>query len=74
MAAAVGHSAWERLGDIAAPTLVITGSDDRLAPPVNSERIAQRIPDAKLVMLPGASHRFFAENPEAFNREVLAFL
>lgn len=74
MAAAVGHSAWERLGDIAAPTLVIAGSDDRLVPPVNSERIAQRIPDAKLVMLPGAPHRLFAEDPVTFNREVLAFL
>lgn len=74
MAAAVGHSAWERLGDIAAPTLVITGSDDRLAPPVNSERIAQRIPGAKLMVLPCGPHRLFAEDPEAFNREVLAFL
>lgn len=74
LAAAVGHSAWERLGVIGASTLVIAGGDDRLVPPVNSERIAKRIPGAKLVLLPGAPHRLFAEDPEAFNREVLAFL
>ncbi len=74
LAAAVGHSAWERLDGIAAPTLVITGGDDRLVPPVNSERIAHRIPGAKLVVLPGRPHRLFAEDPDAFNREILAFL
>lgn len=74
LAAAVGHSAWDRLGHIAAPTLVITGENDRVVPPENSRRIAGRIPGSKLVLLPGAPHRFFAENPEAFNREVLAFL
>jgi pimeloyl-ACP methyl ester carboxylesterase len=74
LAAAVGHSAWDRLGNIDAPTLVITGDGDRVVPPENSRRLAQRIPGAKLVILPGAPHRLFAENAEAFNREVLAFL
>jgi pimeloyl-ACP methyl ester carboxylesterase len=74
LAAAVGHSAGDRLKGIRAPTLVIAGSADLLVPPVNSERIAERIPGAKLVMLAGAPHRVFAENAEAFNGEVLAFL
>lgn len=74
LAAAVGHSGWDRLGSIRMPTLVITGDADRLVPPENSRRIAHRIPGAKLVILPGAPHRLFAENAEAFNREVLAFL
>lgn len=74
LAAATGHDAGERLAGIAAPTLVITGSEDRLVPPENSRRIAERIPGSLLVLLPGAPHRLFAENAEAFNREVLAFL
>lgn len=73
LAAAVGHSAWDRLGRIRAPTLVITGEEDRVVPPVNSRRIAERIPGAVLVVLPGAPHRLFAEMAEAFNREVLSF-
>ncbi len=74
LAAAVGHSAWDRLGGITVPTLVIAGEGDGVVPPENSRRIARRIPGAKLVLLPGAPHRFFAENAEAFNREILAFL
>jgi len=74
LAAAVGHSAWDRLPTIGAPTLVITGGGDRVVPPENSRRIAGRIPGAKLVILPGAPHRLFAENAEAFNREVMTFL
>ena len=74
LAAAVGHSAWDRLGNTDAQTLVITGDGDRVVSPENSRRLAQRIPGAKLVILPGAPHRLFAENAEAFNREVLAFL
>jgi pimeloyl-ACP methyl ester carboxylesterase len=74
LAAAVGHSAGDRLGGIRAPTLVIAGTADLVVPPVNSERIAERIPGARLALLPGAPHRLFAENAEAFNREVLDFL
>ena len=70
----MGHTAGERLSGIAAPTLVLTGTADRLVPPVNSQRIARRIPGAKLVFLDGAPHRLFAEDAEAFHREVLAFL
>ena len=74
LAAAIGHAAAERLSAVRAPTLVIAGTDDRLIPPANSQWIAQRIPGAALVLLPGAPHRLFAETAGAFNREVLAFL
>jgi 3-oxoadipate enol-lactonase len=72
--AAVTHDASDRLERIRARTLVITGDADRLVDWENSLRIAGRIPGAKLVVLPGAPHRLFAENADAFNREVLAFL
>ena len=74
LGAAVGHAAGERLGGIRARTLVIAGTDDLLVPPVNSRRLAEGITGATLVLLPGAPHRLFAENAEAFNREVLSFL
>lgn len=74
LAAAVIHDASSRLGEIRARTLVITGDADRLVHWENSLRIAGRIPQAKLVVLPGAPHRLFAENADAFNREVLSFL
>ena len=74
LAAAVTHDASGRLERIRARTLVITGDADRLVNMENSSRIAERIPAAKLVVLPGAPHRLFAENADAFNREVLSFL
>lgn len=74
LAAARGHAAGERLSGISVPTLVITGTADRIVPPVNARRIAERIPGSRLVFLEGAPHRLFAENAEAFNREVLEFL
>lgn len=74
LAAAVSHDASSRLGEIRARTLVITGDADRLVHWENSLRLAGRIPGARLVVLPGAPHRLFAETAGAFNREVLSFL
>ncbi len=74
LAAAVSHSAWDRLAAIGAPTLVIAGDGEMVVPTENSRRIAERIPGAKLVILPGAPHRLFAENAEDFNRVVISFL
>jgi pimeloyl-ACP methyl ester carboxylesterase len=58
------HHALPRLAQIRAPTLVITGGSDRLIPPRNSEVLAQRIPGARLVVLPGAGHCFPLEREE----------
>jgi 3-oxoadipate enol-lactonase len=72
-----GILAWEaysRLGGIVAPTLVIHGESDRLVPPGNANLIAERIPGAKLVMIPRASHLFLTDQPEAAHRAILDFL
>lgn len=48
-------SSWSSipfLGAIAAPTLVVCGTRDRIVPPENSRVLAGRIPDARLVLLP----------------------
>jgi 3-oxoadipate enol-lactonase len=72
-----GILAWEaysRLSQIVAPTLVIHGESDRLVPPGNASLIAERIPGAKMAMIPGASHLFLTDQPEASNRAILDFL
>lgn len=58
------HDALDRLGSIRAPTLVVSGDDDRIIPGANSEVLAQRIPDASLEVIDGAGHLFFLERPE----------
>ena len=72
-----GILAWEaysRLGQIVAPTLVIHGESDRLVPPANAKLIAERIPRAKLVMIPRASHLFLTDQPEDAHRAIMDFL
>jgi pimeloyl-ACP methyl ester carboxylesterase len=58
------HHTLERLAKLRAPTLVITGDADRLVPPRNSEVLAQLIPGARLLVLPGAGHCFPLEREE----------
>jgi len=67
-----GHDTYERLPQIKAPTLVITGDVDRIIPAGNSKILASRIPGAELVIIPNAGHGF-TESPEA-SRAILDFL
>lgn len=72
----VQHDALDRLSQITAPTLVVTGERDRLTPPWIGRELADAIPNARfhLVEGPGASHVLPLERPEDFNRIVLSFL
>ena len=72
-----GILAWEgysRLPQINVPTLVIHGENDRLVPVGNGKLIASRIPGAKLVLLPHASHIYPTDQTEASHRAILDFL
>jgi len=74
MQAVMGHKATDRLATITSPTLVLTGDADRLISPANSAVLAESIPGAKLVRIPGGSHGFNIEMPDRFNQAVLDFL
>ena len=56
----------DALTAIRAPVLVLAGSDDPAAPPAQAEAIRDRIPGARLTVLPGAGHIANVEQPEAF--------
>jgi len=74
-AEAIGQwSSLQRLGRIRMPTLITTGADDIMVPPRHSRDLHARIPHADLVVIPDAGHLHPIEQPEAFNRAVLAFL
>ena len=64
----------ERLGEIAAPTLVVVGEQDRTFPMAWMEDVASGIRGARLVRLSGAAHISNMERPREFNRAVLDFL
>jgi pimeloyl-ACP methyl ester carboxylesterase len=63
-----------RLGELTTPTLVIHGKEDRLANPANAGVLGDLIPGAKVVLLDGASHIFFTDQPEAAADAILGFL
>jgi pimeloyl-ACP methyl ester carboxylesterase len=72
--AIVGHDTLDRLQMIQAPTLVITGTQDRIIKPSSSDVLAKRIPNARQVKIEGGPHSIFVGMRKRFNREVLNFL
>lgn len=63
-----------RLPDIDLPTLVMVGEEDPGTPVSAAKAIHERIPGAKLVIIPNAAHLSNMEQPEVFNRALIAFL
>jgi len=70
-------SSWSSLGwlkDIQVPTLVVTGDDDPLIPPVNSYLLARRIPEARLLVSPGDGHLILFDSESPALARILEFL
>jgi pimeloyl-ACP methyl ester carboxylesterase len=74
MAAILAQDTYDRLSQIAAPTLVMAGDADPMVDPANARILAERIPGAELRMFPGLRHGFTAEKPDEVNAALLAFL
>lgn len=72
--AAGAFDASTRLAGLRVPTLVLHGTDDRVVPAANAQRLAAAVPGALLQLIPGTGHVFFQEQPEAFNAAVERFL
>jgi pimeloyl-ACP methyl ester carboxylesterase len=53
---ALSYPLEDRLGEIEAPTLVVRPERDHLVPAEWTERVAELIPDAELVVLPKTAH------------------
>ncbi len=59
-----------QLGSIAAPTLVVKGPTDVYVPEEWALAIAEAIPDARYVTIPGTGHMSHVSMPGAFNQAV----
>jgi len=62
--AVAAHDAYGRLRALAAPTLVIHGTEDRLLCWTNGDLLASLIPGARLEQLDGVGHLLYWEQPE----------
>ena len=62
------HDAYDELGRIACPTLVIGGTEDKIVTGAASEEIAAKIPGSELYMYEGLSHGLYEEAPDFLQR------
>jgi pimeloyl-ACP methyl ester carboxylesterase len=64
----------ERLGEIQIPTLVITGTADRLTPVKYARFLAESVSGARLTTIEGAGHMVMLERPAEVEKAVREFL
>jgi len=69
-----GLAYGERIKAIAAPALVVCGSEDTSCPPAVSKRIAALLPRGRYAEMEGASHVAPLEQPQVFAALVEAFM
>jgi pimeloyl-ACP methyl ester carboxylesterase len=65
--ALIAHDTADRVGGISAPTLITVGDLDLVLPPRFSQELAERIPNARLVVIPDVGHQPFQEVPADYN-------
>ena len=62
------------LARIHVPVAIVQSEDDEFIKRDHAEYLAQSIPSAELILLPGVTHFAPLQRPEQFNRTILAFL
>ncbi|HEY7495739.1 MAG TPA: alpha/beta hydrolase, partial [Candidatus Tectomicrobia bacterium] len=73
------HDTSGRLKDIRVPTLILIGEDEHDASSdvshlASTEVLAQGIPHARVVTVPGARHAYFVSHPDFIHRAIRDFL
>ena len=69
----LAHDTVDRLPQIAAPTLVLSGELDVTLPPCFGRFVAAGIPNARFEVMPEEAHQPFQEVPDKFNARVDSF-
>jgi 3-oxoadipate enol-lactonase len=73
VSAAAAHITFNRIAQIAAPTLVVHGAQDRIQAPENARILASSIRGAELTLWPEAGHLYVTDEPKA-DRAIAGFL
>ena len=74
IAAIARHDTRSRLGELDMPVLVLHGEEDALIPPAAGRELADRIPGAKLVLIPRCGHVLMTDAEEEVAAAILGFL
>ncbi len=69
-----GFDVMDRLGTIDRPALVVVGEDDPMTPVKYARFLAEKLPGARLEIIPGAGHMVMLEQPAAVERVLADWL
>ncbi len=64
----------EKLTEIKVPTLIVWGSEDAISPIANAHKLDTAIPDSNLVLIQGAPHPCYLDQPDIWHWELTSFL
>ncbi|MBY0398812.1 alpha/beta hydrolase [Myxococcota bacterium] len=62
------------LASLQLPTLIVWGSEDRVVPVALTERMHALVAGSRLVLLEGAGHASYLDEPEAIHAALFEFL
>jgi pimeloyl-ACP methyl ester carboxylesterase len=63
-----------RVSEIAVPTLIVVGAEDKLTPPKYSHFLHEHIAGSELLEVPGAGHVVMMERPDVVNPRIAGFM
>ena len=63
-----------RLASIKLPLLIVWGSEDRIAPPAHADILHKAVAGSKKIIIDGAPHPCYLDNPERWHAELTDFL
>lgn len=64
----------DKLSSIDVPTLLVWGSEDQISPLSNCEFLHTTIPSTKKIIIEGAPHPCYLDNPDTWHTELISFL
>jgi 3-oxoadipate enol-lactonase len=74
LAGVMQFNAFDRLGQIKCPVLIVHGDQDLLIPVENSNLIKSKIPQAQMYIIPGAGHAFQSADPVGIHQKIVEWL